>query len=176
VREQKVGYLHFIDPNAVHQQLGAAIRDNPMMLRPTVGVDGRQARATAVQARAAVEYLGATYPDSTALVLGVRTVLDDIVWDKDRTDQAEAAWEKLGRHLGFDSVRPEKLYGTGPDNPWTLSSTRNAVIELKTGVDLDSDRSPAPPAGTTPRWRVPATPTAPAPAPSSSSAPQISLE
>jgi hypothetical protein len=30
-----------------------------------------------VQARAAAEYLGATYTDSTALVLGLRAVLDE---------------------------------------------------------------------------------------------------
>jgi hypothetical protein len=139
VREQKATYLHFVDPATAQQQLGAAIRDNPAVLRPAVGVDVRQARPAAVQARAAAEYLAATYADSTSLVLGLRAVLDDIVWDNDRTDDAEAAWERLGRHLGFDSMRPERLYGTGPDNLWTLSATQHAVIELKTGVDLDCE-------------------------------------
>jgi hypothetical protein len=138
VREQKAGYLHFTDPATAQQQLGAAIRENPKVLRPAVGVDVRQARPAAVQARAAAEHLGTAYADSTALVLGLRAVLDDVAWDKDRTDQAEAAWEKLGLHLGFDSMRPERLCGTGPDNLWALSPTRHAVIELKTGVELDS--------------------------------------
>ncbi|MBN6040040.1 DEAD/DEAH box helicase [Amycolatopsis sp. 195334CR] len=136
VREQKAGYLHFTDPNLAQQQLGAAIRDNPGVLRPTVAVNVRLTRPAAVQARTAAGYLGATYADSTALVLGVRTVLDEIVWDEERTDQAEAAWEKLGLHLGFGSTRPERLYNTGPDNLWTLTPTSNAVIELKTGVEL----------------------------------------
>lgn len=139
VREQKATYLHFVDPALAQQQLGAAVRDNPAVLRPAVGVDVRQARAATVQACAAAEYLGATYPDSTALVLGLRAVLDDIVWDNERTKDAEVAWEKLGKHLGFTSTRPEQLYGTGPDNLWTLSSTQHAVIELKTGVDLDCE-------------------------------------
>jgi hypothetical protein len=137
VREQKAGYLHFTDPAMAQQQLGAAIRENPMVLRPTIGVDVRKARPAAVQARAAAGYLGAAYADGTALVLGLRAVLDDLVWDNDLTDQAEAAWEKLGAHLGFDSMRPERLDGTGPDNLWTLSATRHAVFELKTGVELD---------------------------------------
>ncbi|ABW16053.1 helicase c2 [Parafrankia sp. EAN1pec] len=137
VREQKATYLHFVDPAVAQQQLGAAIRENPAVLRPAVGVDVRQARAAAVQARAAAEHLTATYADSTALVLGLRAVLDDLVWDDDRTDNTEAAWEKLGLHLGFDSMRPERLYGTGPDNLWALSATRHAVIELKTGVKAD---------------------------------------
>lgn len=139
LREQKAVYLHFTDPNSAQQQLGAAIRENPMVLRPAVGIDVRQARAAAVQARAAAEYLGRTYPDGTALVLGLRAVLDDIVWDKERTDQAEAAWETVGTQLGFDSMRPERLYGTGPDNLWALSAAKHAVIELKTGCDLTSN-------------------------------------
>ena len=57
-----------------------------MVLRPTVDV--RPSRPAAVQARAAAEFLGATYADSTALVLGVRAVLDEIVSDEERTDQA----------------------------------------------------------------------------------------
>lgn len=68
-----------------------------------------------------------------SLVLGVRALLDEIVWDKDRTDEAEAAWERLGWHLGFVSSRPEKLCGTGPDILWALSADRHFVIELKTG-------------------------------------------
>ena len=138
VREQKAAYLHFTDSATAQQQLGAAIRDNPMVLHPAVGVDVRQARPPAVQARAAAEYLGTTYADSTALVLGLRAVLDDIVWDKNRAEQAEDAWEKLGLHLGFDSMRPERISGTGPDNLWILSSIRHAVIELKTSCELDS--------------------------------------
>lgn len=137
IREQKAGYLHFTDAALAQQQLGAAIRDNPMVLRPTVGVDVRKMRPAAVQARAAADYLGTTYPDGTALVLGLRAVLDDVVWDNDLTDQAEAAWEKLGLHLGFDCMRPERLYGTGPDDLWALSTTRHAVFELKTGVELN---------------------------------------
>ncbi|GAA4626971.1 DEAD/DEAH box helicase family protein [Actinoallomurus vinaceus] len=139
VREQKAGYLHFTDAALAQQQLGAAIRENAMVLHPAVGVDVRKLRPAAVQARAAAEYLGATYADGTSLVLGLRVVLDDVVWDNDLTDQSEAAWEKLGQHLGFDSMRPERLYGTGPDNLWTLSATRHAVFELKTGVELDCE-------------------------------------
>ncbi|KOV87593.1 DEAD/DEAH box helicase [Nocardia sp. NRRL S-836] len=134
LRELKAGYLHFTDPATAQQQVSAAIGENPGVLRPVIGVDVRRTRPAAAQASAAASYLGATYSDSTALVLGVRAMLDDIEWDEDRTDQAEAAWEKLGLHLGFASTRPERLYGTGPDNLWTLSATSNAVIELKTGV------------------------------------------
>ena len=68
-----------------------------------------------------------------SLVLGVKSLLEEIQWDDERTDEAEAAWARLGQHLGFSSTRPEKQYGTGPDNLWALSGDQHAVTELKTG-------------------------------------------
>jgi hypothetical protein len=138
LREQKAAYLHFTDPALAQQQLGAAVRDNPVLLRPTVGVNPAQLKAAAVQARAAAIFLGENYGDGVSLVLGVRALLDEIVWDEERTDQAEGAWQRLGLHLGFASTCPERLYGTGPDNLWALSADRHAVIELKTGCTTDT--------------------------------------
>ncbi len=133
IREQKAAYLHFTDPVTAQQQLGAAVRENASVLRPAVGINPAQLRATAAQARTAATFLADNYKDSVSLVLSVRALLDEIVWDEERTDEAEAAWERLGRHLGFASSRPEKLYGTGPDNLWALSADRHFVVELKTG-------------------------------------------
>jgi hypothetical protein len=138
LREQKAAYLHFTDPALAQQQLGAAVRDNPVLLRPAVGVNPIQLKAAAVQARAAAAFLGENYRDGVSLVLGVRALLDEVVWDEDRTDQAEGAWQRLGLHLGFASTCPERLYGTGPDNLWALSADRHAVIELKTGCTTDT--------------------------------------
>jgi hypothetical protein len=112
---------------------GRPVQDNPFVLRPAVGVAPAHLKAAAVQARAAAAFLAEEYSDGISLVLGVRALLDEIQWDEERTDDAEAAWARLGRHLGFTSSRPERLYGTGPDNLWALSTDRHAVIELKTG-------------------------------------------
>ena len=131
--EQKAAYLDLVNHLTGQQALAAALIDNDYVLRPETGVSPVQLRATAAQARAAAQYLGDQYTDGMQLVLGVRKLLDEIEWDDDRTDEAEAAWHKLGLHLGFASSRPEKLYGTGPDNLWALSPTQRAVIELKTG-------------------------------------------
>lgn len=138
LREQKAAYLHFTDPVLAQRRLGAAVRENPLLLRPAVGVNPAKLKAAAVQARAAAEFLAEEYDDGVSLVLGVRALLDKIMWDKERTDQAETAWEQLGLHLGFASSRPEKLYGTGPDNLWALSADQHAVIELKTGCTTDT--------------------------------------
>lgn len=136
--EQKAAYLHLTDPVAAQQLLTSAVNKNGFVLKPAAGVAPAKIKAAAVQARAAAEFLAGAYQDGMALVLGVRALLEEIVWDEERTDNAEAGWQRLGQHLGFTSTRPEKLYGTGPDNLWALSADRHAVTELKTGCTTDT--------------------------------------
>jgi hypothetical protein len=134
LREQKAAYLHHTDPHTAQQALAGALNDNPFVLRPVNGAAPAKIKAADVQARAAAEFLAARYSDATDLRLGVQALLEDVVWgDDDRSDDAERAWQQLGLHLRFTSTRPEKQYGTGPDNLWALSSSQQAVIELKTG-------------------------------------------
>ncbi|WP_199546370.1 DEAD/DEAH box helicase [Streptomyces sp. N35] len=139
LHEQKAAYLHLTDPAAAQKVLNGALDENEFVLKPERGATPAQIKAAAVQARAAAEFLAGEYNEGTHLVLGVKALLEDVVWgDEDRTDDAERAWERLGRHLGFASGRPEKQYGTGPDNLWALATGRQAVIELKTGCVTDT--------------------------------------
>ncbi|MFF0386943.1 DEAD/DEAH box helicase family protein [Streptomyces sp. NPDC004286] len=138
LREQKAAYLHLTDPAAAQQALTGALDDNSFVLRP-VDAAPVQIRAAVAQARAAAEFLAGEYSDGVSLRLGVQALFESVVWgDEERSDDAEQAWHKLGLHLGFASSRPEKLYGTGPDNLWALSAARQAVTELKTGCGPDT--------------------------------------
>ncbi|MGW1163713.1 helicase C-terminal domain-containing protein, partial [Streptomyces sp. NPDC002513] len=120
LREQKAAYLHLTDRVAAQQALAGALNDNSFVLRPS-------------------EFLAGRYRDGVSLRLGVQTLFEDVVWgEEERSDDAERAWQQLGLHLGFASTRPEKQYGTGPDNLWALSAARQAVCELKTGCDTDT--------------------------------------
>ncbi|MFF4924243.1 DEAD/DEAH box helicase [Kitasatospora sp. NPDC001261] len=137
--EQRAAYLNHVDPAAAQRMLTRALELNQFVLRPAAGVVPAQLRAAAVQAKAAAEFLDQEHADGVSLVLGVKALLDEVVWgDEERSDEAEAAWMRLGLHLGVTSTRPEKLYGTGPDNLWALSDERHAVIELKTGCTTGS--------------------------------------
>lgn len=131
--EQQAAYQHFVDPVEAQRVLAAAVGRNPHVLRPAAGVPVKRIKAAAAQARAAVIFLSNRYEDGAGLVLGVRALVEDIRWDESATDEAEAAFELLGLHLGFASERPEQRYGTGPDNLWAMTADRHAVIELKTG-------------------------------------------
>ncbi|MGW0556525.1 hypothetical protein ACWDZ6_20335 [Streptomyces sp. NPDC002926] len=74
-----------------------------------------------------------------SLVLGVKTLLEAIVWDDARTDDAEApAGSGSGSTWASPAAAPRKLYGTGRDNLWALSADRHAVTELKTGYTTDT--------------------------------------
>ncbi|WP_406346981.1 DEAD/DEAH box helicase [Streptomyces sp. NBC_00648] len=137
--EQRAAYVHFTDSHQAQQVLVNATGLNHAVLRPAAGIAPAKAKAGAVQAREAVAFLTATYDNPTQLVLGVKAMLEDVAWDEERTNQAEAAWQQLGRHLGFASSRPDKESGgEGPDNLWILSSTRHAVTELKTGCTTET--------------------------------------
>ena len=133
LKEQQAAYLHLTDPVDAQKLLAGAGRENGFVLRPAAGITPARFKSAAVQARAAAEFLAGEYSDGISLVLGVHALLEEIQWDEERTDDAERAWEHLGRHLAFASSRPEKLYGTGPDNLWGLAPDRHAVTELKTG-------------------------------------------
>jgi hypothetical protein len=118
---------------AAQQLLAAAAVENSFVLRPVTGVTPAPVRAAAVQARAAAAFLPAEYADGISLVLGVKSMLEEICWDEERTEGAERAWARLGQHLGFASTRLEKQYGIGPDNLWALSDVRHGVTKLNTG-------------------------------------------
>jgi hypothetical protein len=134
LREQKASYLHHTDAHAAQLALAGALNDNPFVLRPLNGAPPAKIKAAAAQAGAAAAFLSARYTDATALRLGLQALLEDVVWgEEERSDDAERAFEQLGLHLGFTSTRPERQYGTGPDNLWALSAGQQAVIELKTG-------------------------------------------
>ncbi|MCX4993708.1 DEAD/DEAH box helicase family protein [Streptomyces sp. NBC_00568] len=139
LREQKAAYLHLTDRAAAERALAGALDDNPFVLRPVNGGAPVQLKAAAVQSRAGAEFLAAQYRDGVSLRLGVQALFEDVVWgEEERSDDAERTWQQLGLHLGFASTRPEKLYGTGPDNLWALSAARQAVVELKTGCTTDT--------------------------------------
>jgi hypothetical protein len=134
VGETHASYIEAIDPVAAQNALGVAGRANSGVLRPLAGLDYRRIEATSQQSDQAARYLARRYISGTDLIVGFDAVLADIVWDNDRTDEAEAAVADLGLHLGFSSQQPELTFGIGSDVLWAMGGHRYAVIELKTGA------------------------------------------
>lgn len=132
--EEVAAYQHEISPEDAQRTVRAARLMNRSTLMPAAPIQPKPLKGPAVQAQAAAAVLSDAFDDATSLQLSIGVVLADITWDDNRTEHAEAAFQRLGELLGFVSTRPEKEYGTGPDNHWALTPTMNAIIELKTGV------------------------------------------
>jgi hypothetical protein len=65
-----------------------------------------------------------------SLVLGVKSLLEEIQWDDERTDEAEAAWARLGQEtptnagcwadrstFAFEDARDAAAMFAGPHSP-----------------------------------------------------------
>jgi hypothetical protein len=89
---------------------------------------------------AAGEYLEGHYADRNELIVRVQTVLDDLVFDPERTDEFEDMMEQLAAKLGFTGQRPERDTNNGPDVLWSTGSLNYLVIECKSGVTTDQIR------------------------------------
>ncbi|MBO8189637.1 hypothetical protein [Streptomyces spirodelae] len=87
--------------------------------RPSRSAELLEVRATRIspadfQVKLAASYLANTDKGRNSLLLGADALLDDLVYPT-RAPVFEAALQKVGRHLGFDSQRPERTLGNGPD-------------------------------------------------------------
>lgn len=132
--ETLASYLHPVDAVRAQQALVAATRRNPAVLRPRAGLSYRRVNASDAQSRFASSNLQQRYHDGAQLRLGIEAVLDDLVWDNDRTDATEEALAELANLLGLVSQRPERDFGRGSDVLWALSDGKYAVIEAKSGA------------------------------------------
>jgi hypothetical protein len=103
-------------------------------LRPLRGFTYERISPHTDQARAVADYLGDLVSSGPDLILRVRAVLEDLVFDPDRSAEFENAVEELGRICGFKSDRPERDSGNGPDNLWALGGLEFLVIECKSGA------------------------------------------
>jgi hypothetical protein len=135
VGETHAAYLQAVDAVAAQTALAAAGQANSAVLRPLAGLDYQKIGSTSPQSEQAATYLARRYSTGADLVVGTDAILADIAWDKERTDEAEAALADLGLHLGFSSQQPELAYGIGSDVLWAMGNHTYAVIEAKTGAE-----------------------------------------
>lgn len=136
LREECAAYLDQYDPDQAQQTLLSARGDNAAVLRPLTGIVKRKLTGSADQAALLVEVLKG-YENPTALRLAYESMLDDLVFDPDRTEHFEEALKRLGEHLGLEAQRPEKELGAGSDILWALGAAGAWVIEAKSGATVD---------------------------------------
>jgi len=135
VGETYAAYLQAVEPVAAQAALAEAGHANNAVLRPLDGMDYQKIGVSSPQSEQAATYLTRLYSSGADLIIGIDAILADIAWDKERTDEAEAALADLGLHLGFSAQQPELAYGIGSDVLWAMGNHTYAVVEAKTGAE-----------------------------------------
>jgi len=139
LKQEAAAYLHRLDPVAAQQLQVSAYSDNWGLTRPRAGIGYVPLRGSAAQAQAAADFLGKTYETGSDLLLGVGSLLEQLVPDLDPSSvpRFEGAMRDLADHLGLAAQRPERDVGKGPDVLWLLGEHEYLVIECKSGSEQD---------------------------------------
>lgn len=132
VKQRAAAYLDLVDPVAARALQENARIDSRYILK----VDGATApKLTALgdQADASCAFMTTTYSSARDLEVGTDAMLLDLTPSTATNSHKrfEAALEKLGSMLGFNSARPDAETGIGPDNLWAIGGGKYWVIECK---------------------------------------------
>ncbi|MER7446745.1 helicase C-terminal domain-containing protein [Microbacterium sp. NPDC097977] len=132
--EQAAAYVDHIDPTRAQQLLAEARKKNFYVLKPMAGITYTPLSYAGAQANTIASRLTAKYGTPATMRVGVESILDSLTFDPDATEEFEEAVFELGKFLGFNSQRPERELGAGPDNLWMLDTGMFWVIEDKSGA------------------------------------------
>ncbi|HST47724.1 helicase C-terminal domain-containing protein [Jatrophihabitans sp.] len=132
--EQQASYINLTDPVRAQTTLVSARKKNRAVLRPLSGISYVRLSASADQAQRVVDYVSNNYSSPADLRLGFQAVLDDLVFDPERTEPFEEALRALAEHIGLTAERPESDLREGPDVLWALGALKYWVIEAKSGA------------------------------------------
>lgn len=132
--ERQAAYADLNDPVLGQQILARARYKNRNVIRPQVGVSYVPLEANSRQANTSATRLGARFSQPTTLCLEFESLIDDLAFDPNRTEQFEEALRHAGDLIGLGSQRPESDIGSGPDNLWALGGNVFWVIEAKSGA------------------------------------------
>lgn len=136
--QQLAEYQHFVNPTDSQVLLRSAVSLNPRVLRPRDGIDyKRLSPSTAKQAEKCALRLKEQFPSGNHLIVAVNGILDKLIFLPNTPESFEQAMTDVGEILGFETQRPEKEYGRGPDVLWEVGEMGYFVIECKNGVTSD---------------------------------------
>jgi DEAD/DEAH box helicase len=133
LKQQQAEYTNFFDKPTAQAILITAVASNSAVVKPIAGVQHARIKAHNEQAMAAADFLQ-RFTTPHQMLIWAMELRDRLVFDPDRTDDFEKAIQEVGQSLGFQSARPEKETGKGPDNLWALAPNSLAVVECKSGA------------------------------------------
>ena len=129
-------YLYPADTNASMKKQKDAFLKNNHLYRPEQGiVYNRLTNNINGREEIILEWIR-KYKDPTNLIIALMNILDDVSFGLN-SDQFENGIKEIGNMLGFNSQRPEKESGKGPDNLWNIESKQFWLISCKNKVKTD---------------------------------------
>ncbi|MGI8486755.1 MAG: helicase C-terminal domain-containing protein [Thermomicrobiales bacterium] len=130
-------YTYAIDPVEAERLQRSAIVDNSHFLKPASGlVYVKIKEGLGDQASRSIHHIKNSYENSDHFMIKWRFLLQDFEFSEDasRVNDFEYSLSKIGSHLGFQTQRPEKEFGRGPDVLWAMDSQEFMIIEAKSGT------------------------------------------
>lgn len=133
VRQAEIAY--HIDPVRAQKILVAAHKLNREVLRPIEGVAYQTLSPTAEQQASSAQAIHRQrFLEAADRILCVKALVEDLVFKPETASRFESAIHELAVLIGVGAQRPEKEYGSGPDNLWAFASGEYFVIECKNGA------------------------------------------
>ena len=136
--QQLAEYTH--PTNRVEAQLvqSRAVALNKSLTRPIAGIQYvKLGNLQFDQAVRSADYLREAYPNPNDFVLTMNALLEALVFQPETSEQFEHSLSAVAPLIGFESQRPEKEVGIGPDVLWRLGGLSFLVIECKNGATAD---------------------------------------
>lgn len=125
---------HTVDPARAQKIVLSARKLNSNVLKPIEGIAYQKLKPVIGKQAAAVQkYHSGRFLEAVDRVLYTKSVIEDLQFDPERTDEFEAAIDTVAKMVGIGSQRPEKQIGDGPDNLWAFPDGTFLVIECKSG-------------------------------------------
>nr|MDO8112907.1 DEAD/DEAH box helicase family protein [Candidatus Sigynarchaeota archaeon] len=117
----------------------SAFSNNKSLPRPDAGIQYEKITSKSTDRERIIIAQLKFFEKPNAAIIGINEILEKLTFNSGQTatDLFEEGIDQLGELLGFKTQRPEKEYGSGPDNLWKISSDVFWIIECKSGVGSD---------------------------------------
>ncbi len=130
-------YTYKSDPVEAERLQRSAITDNLHLLKPASGlVYAKIKEGLGDQASQVINYIKNSYKTVDHFMIRWRSLLQDFEFSEDGSmvNNFERSLSEIGSHLGFQTQRPEKEFGRGPDVLWAMDNQEFLIIEAKSAT------------------------------------------
>ncbi|MBR1369819.1 hypothetical protein RJ53_10160 [Methanocalculus chunghsingensis] len=130
----KATYQYRQSPSDSKKAQMKAFELNNKLFRPEMEVTYQKTTASSHNRAKEILDLISRYDDKTELMYFIKSITNMLHFNQS-SEIFEENICKLGYILGFDSKRPEKQTGKGPDNLWRVDNNQYWIIECKNMVE-----------------------------------------